>query len=148
MTSFIIPLLYCFKRSLVSIVLLCGTEYNLPLIISPTFMISFWYIVGPFSFFLFLYLLVFEPRSIRCQFTYQTWIMMKMFLSAVATGLFCLATLSVLPWTKNAFENARIEYLGCLTTKGVLMASIGGVLLGVGMALSGAVSLRSLIFRP
>ncbi|XP_071814222.1 thiosulfate transporter TsuA-like isoform X2 [Apostichopus japonicus] len=81
---------------------------------------------------------VFEPRSIRCQFTYQLWIMMKMFLSAVATGLLCLATLSVLPFTKNAFENARIEYLGCLTTKGVLMASIGGALLGAGMALSGA----------
>lgn len=86
---------------------------------------------------------VFEPRSIRCQFTYQLWIMMKMFLSAVATGLLCLATLSVLPFTKNAFENARIEYLGCLTTKGVLMASIGGALLGAGMALSGAVSVTS-----
>lgn len=81
---------------------------------------------------------VFEPRSIRCQFTYQTWIMMKMFLSAVATGLLCLGALSILPFTKQSFENARQEYVSCLTTKGVLTATIGGMLLGAGMALSGA----------
>lgn len=66
--------------------------------------------------------------------------MLKMFLSAVGFGALCLAMLSVLPFTKDAFERAFRAYVACLPRKGVLAVMAGGILLGAGMIVAGAVS--------
>ncbi|XP_070580847.1 thiosulfate transporter TsuA-like isoform X2 [Ptychodera flava] len=81
---------------------------------------------------------VFEPTSIRYQFIYQKWIMLKVFLGAMATGLLCFGIIAHIPATKGLFERARSAYYACFTTKGVLVVCIGGFLLGAGMDLSAA----------
>eukprot|EP00057_Strongylocentrotus_purpuratus_P026209 XP_011680683.1 PREDICTED: uncharacterized protein LOC591506 [Strongylocentrotus purpuratus] len=81
---------------------------------------------------------VFETATIRGQFIYQRWIMMKMFLSAAATSCFCLALLSVIPLTKNVFESSRTAYVAGLTHKGIISVTIGGAILGAAMVLSGS----------
>nr|XP_054763118.1 UPF0394 inner membrane protein YeeE-like [Lytechinus pictus] len=81
---------------------------------------------------------VFETATIRGQFIYQRWIMMKMFLSAAATSCFCLALLSVIPATKNVFESSRTAYVAGLTQKGIISVTIGGAILGAAMVLSGS----------
>ncbi|XP_071487501.1 thiosulfate transporter TsuA-like [Diadema antillarum] len=81
---------------------------------------------------------VFETATIRGQFIYQRFIMMKMFLSAAGTSCLCLALLSVIPATRHKFEAARTAYVSCLTQKGVITVIIGGAILGAGMAISGS----------
>ncbi|CAH1799204.1 unnamed protein product [Owenia fusiformis] len=82
---------------------------------------------------------VFEPRSIRGQFVFERFIMLKMFLAAVAAGQLCMAALSVLPFTKQKFNLSIDAYTGCFKeTKGLLTSSVGPFLLGAGMALAGA----------
>ncbi|XP_033630966.1 UPF0394 inner membrane protein YeeE-like [Asterias rubens] len=79
---------------------------------------------------------VFEPRSIRNQFIYSRFIMMKMFLSALTTSIVCFCFLSTIPMTRKYFTRIRNGYMSCLTRKGVLMSVCGGVMLGAGMALA------------
>lgn len=79
---------------------------------------------------------VYEPRVIRGQFIYEKFIMLKMFLSALAVGSLSLALLSVL--AKTSFDRAYTTYVGCLMKKGVVGTLIGGFLLGAGMTVSGA----------
>src|SRR5689334_11471361 len=70
---------------------------------------------------------VFEPAVILGQMQLRNFLMLKVFLSAVATGLVVLATLNGLGWTglhpKATFYAADL---------------LGGLLLGVGIALAGA----------
>ncbi len=70
---------------------------------------------------------VFEPGMIVGQMQLRNFIMLKVFLSAVATGLVVLAVLNGLGWTalhvKPAIYTANI---------------LGGLLLGIGIALAGA----------
>ena len=86
----------------------------------------------------FLFSAVYEPRVIRGQFIYEKFIMLKMFLSALAVASLSLALLSVL--AKTSFDRAYTAYVGCLMKKGVVGTLIGGFLLGAGMTVSGAVS--------
>ncbi|XP_077980200.1 thiosulfate transporter TsuA-like [Glandiceps talaboti] len=81
---------------------------------------------------------VFEPTSIRYQFLYQKWIMLKVFLAAMGMGTLCFALIAHIPATKPLFERARLAYYICFSTKGVLVVSVGGFLLGAGMDLSAA----------
>ncbi|KAJ8311651.1 hypothetical protein KUTeg_011006 [Tegillarca granosa] len=81
---------------------------------------------------------VFEPKAIRTQMVFETFIMLKMFLSAVASGQICLSILSLLPWTKSKFTEAFDAYTESFDEKGVLTSAIGAFALGSGMTLSGA----------
>nr|XP_002740360.2 PREDICTED: uncharacterized protein LOC100378393 [Saccoglossus kowalevskii] len=81
---------------------------------------------------------VFEPNSIRYQFIYQKWIMMKMFLAAVMVGLLCFCLMAHLPATKDLFQRTRASYYATFTTKGLLTICVGGFLLGAGMELAAA----------
>lgn len=70
---------------------------------------------------------VFEPGMIVGQMQLRNWIMLKVFLTAVATGAVVLAFLTVFGLTK-------------LQPKAALYAAdiVGGLILGVGIALAGA----------
>ncbi|XP_035666754.1 UPF0394 inner membrane protein YeeE-like [Branchiostoma floridae] len=80
---------------------------------------------------------VFEPNVIRDQFVYQRFIMMKAFLAAMATGLFCLGVMALLPVTRPVFQEIRQVFINH-QEKGVLTSVVGGLLLGMGMTISGA----------
>ncbi|XP_038064428.1 uncharacterized protein LOC119734882 [Patiria miniata] len=79
---------------------------------------------------------VFEPATIRDQFVYSRFIMLKVFLSALTTSIICFCLLALIPPTRKHFLQIRQGYLACLTRKGALVAVIGGMTLGAGMALS------------
>lgn len=88
----------------------------------------------------FISISVFEPHNIRGQMLFQNFVMLKMFLSAIVTSIVWFSILSLLPFTASKFQSAR-NNLGCrMNSKGVAGAGIGGAMLGIGMALSGAVS--------
>ena len=70
---------------------------------------------------------------------YQNFVMLKMFLSAIFAGILIFTVFSNLPITMAKFARARTN-LGCrMDSKGPIAAGIGGAMLGIGMALSGAV---------
>ena len=59
----------------------------------------------------------------------------------VITGQACLALLSLIPATKDKFDKASQEFMACFNNRGILSSLLGAFMLGVGMTLSGAVSL-------
>ncbi|PVD36187.1 hypothetical protein C0Q70_03162 [Pomacea canaliculata] len=69
---------------------------------------------------------------------FERWIMLKMFLTAVATGHLVLGVMSLIPICKSRLELAEEEYLCCLKKKGIITSCLGPFLLGVGMTLAGA----------
>lgn len=78
---------------------------------------------------------VYEPASIRGQFIFKKWIMMKMFLGAVTGSCVVFAALSVV--APKVFAQVRAAFPP--TTRGFVSGGIaGGVLLGFGMCLAGA----------
>lgn len=77
---------------------------------------------------------VFEPQVIVEQFLMRKFIMLKMFLSAVCSGLVVLAVLSKLQGKKLA-EARKKKVSG---SRGIPATILGGSLLGIGMALCGA----------
>ncbi|XP_053387465.1 UPF0394 inner membrane protein YeeE-like isoform X2 [Mercenaria mercenaria] len=87
---------------------------------------------------MFVYSRVFEPSTIRNQMVFENFIMLKMFLSAVCSGQIVFSVLSVLPATKEIFQEAVIEYVACFNSKGILTSAVGAFILGCGMTLSGA----------
>lgn len=70
---------------------------------------------------------VFEPGIIVCQMQMQNFIMLKVFLSAVATGAIILAVL-------NGFGYVKLQPKAALYAADI----VGGLLLGVGITLAGA----------
>ncbi|KAL3873777.1 hypothetical protein ACJMK2_036862 [Sinanodonta woodiana] len=81
---------------------------------------------------------VFEPQVIQEQMLLKRFIMLKMFLSAVVSGMFVMSLLSMLPFTRRKFLNIQQAFGSSLRSKGVLTVFTGGLVLGVGMTLSGA----------
>ncbi|XP_013406129.1 uncharacterized protein LOC106170705 [Lingula anatina] len=81
---------------------------------------------------------VFEPKHIRYQMVFTNFIMLKMFLSAVATGQICLGIFYLIPQLKERFHKTMTAYTDVFATKGVLTSILGAFTLGVGMTLSGA----------
>ncbi|KAH9489517.1 hypothetical protein Btru_037378 [Bulinus truncatus] len=81
---------------------------------------------------------VFEPQMIREQMLFTKFTMLKMFLSASATGMLAFSILTMIPATSRKMQQAVVEFFSCLKTKGVAAAAVGGCLLGVGMTLSGS----------
>ena len=58
----------------------------------------------------------------------------------VSAGLGSFVVLNLLPPTHNMFSKMRNNFGCCVKRKTVTAIAVGGTLLGVGMALSGAVS--------
>ncbi|KAK3582153.1 hypothetical protein CHS0354_033079 [Potamilus streckersoni] len=81
---------------------------------------------------------VFEPQVIQDQMLLKRFIMLKMFLSALVSGMFVMSLLSMLPFTRKKFLNIQQAFGSSLRNKGVLIVFTGGLILGVGMTLSGA----------
>ena len=80
---------------------------------------------------------VYEPHMIRGQFLFQRFVMLKVFFSAMGTGALLLAAMSAAGLPQ--FESARELWRPTATTRGwVTGPALGGFLLGVGMAVSGA----------
>jgi len=79
---------------------------------------------------------VFEPRAIRGQFIFEVQIMIKMFIGAFAVSCFVLAALSKL-YPKD-FQDARLAWDEDRAFRGFRSAILGGLILGAGMAISGA----------
>ncbi|KAK3595460.1 hypothetical protein CHS0354_003453 [Potamilus streckersoni] len=81
---------------------------------------------------------VFEPKSIRHQMVFESFIMLKMFLSATGTGLIVFSLLSAIQATKPYLAAVSDEFVSCFKEKGILTSMTGPFILGVGMTLSGA----------
>ena len=77
-----------------------------------------------------------NPIVIRQQFLFQRFIMLKMFLGAAAGSALFLAVLSVT--SPQRFGIARQGFIDSMENKGLTAVIVGPMLLGAGMALSGA----------
>lgn len=80
---------------------------------------------------------VIEPTVIQDQMDFSRFVMLKMFLSAVTTGLVSFSILSVISATKQKFAMARKSFVVPLWNKGAVSSVVGGALLGMGLTLSG-----------
>ncbi len=76
------------------------------------------------------------PITIRKQFLFQRFVMIKMFLSASAFGALCFSLLSVVVPTQ--FEPIRAKFMSSRAAKGLVPVVIGTFLLGCGMSIAGA----------
>jgi len=56
------------------------------------------------------------------------------------TGLVSFSVLSIIPATKQKLARARNSFVAPLRSKGVVSSIVGGALLGMGLTLSGTVS--------
>ena len=63
----------------------------------------------------------------------------------IHAGLGSFVVLNLLPLTHNMFSNMRNNFGCCVKRKTITAFAVGGTLLGVGMALSGAVSSLNLL---
>lgn len=80
---------------------------------------------------------VIDPAVIQDQMEFSRFVMLKMFLSAVTTGLVSFSVLSIIPATKQKFAMARESFAAPLRNKGAFSSLVGGALLGMGLTLSG-----------
>ena len=76
---------------------------------------------------------VFAPYVIRDQFLFTRFIMLKMFLSALASSLVVQSLMCY--FDNSKFEKSRECYC---KKSGILRIIIGGVLLGIGMVFAGS----------
>lgn len=73
---------------------------------------------------------VFEPKIIQAQFRFEKWLMLKMFLAAMAAS--ALSLILVYTLAIKSFVHVRDAFHGCLH-RGILTAIVpGGLLLGAG----------------
>jgi len=80
--------------------------------------------------------LVILPETIRLQFTFSRFIMLKMFLSASIASCVSFAALSIV--APKAFKKARDIFFGCGAEKSMVATAAGAGMLGAGMAIGGA----------
>lgn len=78
----------------------------------------------------------YEPASIRGQFIFERWVMLKMFMGAVAASCLVFSLLSVA--AAEHFEAVRRSFVPACSRGWVTGGVIGGALLGTGMCLGGA----------
>ncbi|BFZ12187.1 hypothetical protein BsWGS_15225 [Bradybaena similaris] len=81
---------------------------------------------------------VFEPHIIREQMLFTNFTMLKMFLSAAASGMLGFSLLNMIPATQDQFDYVVDGFIVSMMTKSVASAALGGALLGCGMAVAGA----------
>ena len=76
------------------------------------------------------------PITIRKQFLFRRFIMIKMFLTASSFGAICFAVLSI--FFPASFEPVRGKFMSSRAAKGLVPVVIGTFLLGCGMTIAGA----------
>jgi uncharacterized membrane protein YedE/YeeE len=76
------------------------------------------------------------PVTIRKQFIFTRFVMIKMFLSASAFGALCFSILSVV--LPGRFEPVRGKFISSRAARGLVPVVVGTFLLGCGMTVSGA----------
>ncbi|XP_048734138.2 uncharacterized protein LOC125650156 [Ostrea edulis] len=81
---------------------------------------------------------VYEPLVVKNQMLLSQFVMLKMFLSGIITGMFVMSLLSMLPLTRNQYLGAKSTFVKGLRDKGFLTVLTGGALLGMGMAVAGS----------
>ncbi|OWF53305.1 hypothetical protein KP79_PYT00469 [Mizuhopecten yessoensis] len=81
---------------------------------------------------------VFEPVVIRQQMVFENFIMLKVFLAAVASGQLCFVVLAAIPKTRPYFDDAIHDFISCLREKGILTSILGPIILGIGMTMAGS----------
>ncbi|XP_062579405.1 thiosulfate transporter TsuA-like [Saccostrea cucullata] len=81
---------------------------------------------------------VHEPFVVKNQMLLSQFVMMKMFLSGVISGMFLLSVMSMLPFTRQQYLCAKSAFVRGLKGKGFLAVCVGGALLGSGMAIAGS----------
>ncbi|EGD75566.1 hypothetical protein PTSG_06635 [Salpingoeca rosetta] len=79
---------------------------------------------------------VFEPVNIRRQFLFERWLMLKMFLAAMAASASML--LLAYKFHKSTFDHIRDMFHGCYQRGIITAVALGGFMLGAGMAIGGA----------
>lgn len=90
---------------------------------------------------------VYEPAVVKNQMLLSQFVMMKMFLSGIISGMFVLAVMSMLPFTRRQYLGAKSVFVRGLREKGFLTTLSGGALLGSGMAIAGSVGIHLLLSR-
>ncbi|KAJ8308276.1 hypothetical protein KUTeg_013150 [Tegillarca granosa] len=80
---------------------------------------------------------VFEPDIIVNQMLFNKFVMLKMFLSATLSGMFCLSLMSMIPATRKKYLAAKRNFASCLKEKSYTTVMIGAALLGAGMSVAG-----------
>jgi hypothetical protein len=78
------------------------------------------------------------PSVIQQQMLFAQNSMLKVFLAAVSSSAAMFSILYLLPSTRSLFHKVRVEFGGCVSTKRVVAFAAGGVILGMGMTVSGA----------
>ncbi|CAI7992919.1 hypothetical protein GBAR_LOCUS1150, partial [Geodia barretti] len=78
------------------------------------------------------------PSVIQQQMLFAQNSMLKAFLAAVTSSVAMFSILYLLPSTRGLFHQVRVEFGGCVSAKRVVAFATGGVILGMGMTVSGA----------
>lgn len=81
---------------------------------------------------------VHEPTMLRNQLILKKYIYLKLFLAIVATGMFVLSLLAMLPVSRLAFVRGCIGFFNQFSDRGISSSLLGGLLLGSGMAIAGS----------
>lgn len=79
-----------------------------------------------------------DPAIVREQMLLNKYIFLKFFLSAVASGMFALSMMAMLPATRPRFLKICNGFFSKLAVKGVVTSVLGGTLHGVGMTIAGS----------
>ncbi|GAB1599798.1 uncharacterized protein LOC115209938 [Argonauta hians] len=81
---------------------------------------------------------VFDTEIMKQQILFENFVFLKIFLSAVATGMFLCSIVSMYQGHGGAFENTMISYSTNMIEQSYLLAIFGGLCMGAGIACSGA----------
>eukprot|EP00049_Salpingoeca_infusionum_P007093 m.115528 g.115528 ORF g.115528 m.115528 type:complete len:411 (+) comp13574_c0_seq1:327-1559(+) len=77
---------------------------------------------------------VVDPAFVRRQFLFESFLMFKVFLAALATSCLCLMLIAI--FFKDTFNVVRVDFHDGIQRGVFSSAVLGGILVGVGMALS------------
>lgn len=78
------------------------------------------------------------PDVVRNQMQLKQFILVKFFLSALATSMFTMSLLAMFPPTHHSFMIVCNKYFNKLADKSVTSSIVGGWLMGVGMTVAGS----------
>ncbi|CAI9720221.1 Hypothetical predicted protein [Octopus vulgaris] len=81
---------------------------------------------------------VFDPEIVQKQMLFENFVMLKFFLSTLATGMFLCSIASMLQGHGGAVENTLIYYSANLIDQSYLCGILGGMFMGAGVACAGA----------
>ncbi|XP_014774292.1 uncharacterized protein LOC106872003 isoform X2 [Octopus bimaculoides] len=81
---------------------------------------------------------VFDPEIVQKQMLFENFVMLKLFFSTLATGMFLCSIASMLQGHGGAVENTLIYHSANLIDQSYLSGILGGLFMGAGVACAGA----------